>query len=98
MKRAKQKSPKKTVRKKPAIYSSARKKKGKPDFHHANGGATKSKETFFPEDAIPYRTHSAGALDVATPPILEIESTKKDDSFLLQLREDYEQAVLDIFD
>jgi hypothetical protein len=98
MKRAKPKTPQKKVRKKPAMYSLARKKKGKAAFQPANGEHLNGGNGLLREDTVAYRTHSITVLDSATPPILEVETTKKDDNVLLRLREDYEQAVLDIFD
>ncbi len=50
------------------------------------------------EDTISYRTQFAVVPDVAPPPVLEIKTPPKNDSVLLRLREDYEQAMLDIFD
>jgi hypothetical protein len=52
MKRAKQKTPKKKVRNKRAIYSLARKKKEKAHFQSANGGHTTEGNGFLHEDAM----------------------------------------------
>jgi hypothetical protein len=61
MKRVKQKTPKKKVRNKRVIYSLARKKKGKADFHHANGGHAKGGNGFLHEDTTAYHTRFARA-------------------------------------
>jgi DNA modification methylase len=74
MKRAKQKTPKKKVRNKRAIYSLALKKKEKAHFQSANGGHAKGGNGFLHEDTTAYHTHFTAVLDVATPPVLEIET------------------------
>jgi DNA modification methylase len=74
MKRAKQKLPKKKVRNKRVIYSLARKKKEKADFHHANGGHTKGGNGFLHEDVTTYHTRFTAMPDIATSPIFEIET------------------------
>jgi DNA modification methylase len=79
MKRVKQKTPKKKARKNHAIYSSARKKEGKPDFQYVNGGHTNGRNGFLREDATAYHTQFTAVLDVA-PPILEIETPIVDES------------------
>ena len=88
MKSAKQKSPKKTVRKKPAIYSSARKKKEKPVFHHSNDGHTKASNGFLREDATAYHTHLTTVLDIAAPTGLEIETPRVDETPPLETSEE----------
>ena len=98
MKRAKQKTPMKKVRNKRAIYSLARKKKEIAAFQCANGGHTKGGNGFLHEEVTTYHTRFTAMPDIATSPVLEIETPKKDDGVLLRLREDYQQAVLDIFD
>ena len=80
------------------MYSLARKEKGKAVFQPANGGHLNGGNGLLREDTVAYRTHLTTVLDSATPPILEVETTKEDKSVLLRLREDYEQAVLNIFD
>ena len=72
MKRAKPKTPQKKVRKKPATYSLARKKKGKAVFHHANGDYTAGGNGVLHEDATGYHTQLTAVLDVA-PAGLAIE-------------------------
>jgi hypothetical protein len=59
MKRAKQKTPKKKVRNKRAIYSLARKKKEKADLQCANGGHTAGGNGFLHEDATTSHTRFA---------------------------------------
>lgn len=80
MKRAKQKTPKKKVRNKRAIYSLARKKKKKAHFQSANGGHTTGGNGFLHEDATAYHTHFTAVLDVAAPPVREIETPIVDEA------------------
>jgi hypothetical protein len=79
IKRVKRTTPNKKARKNHAIYSLARKKKGKPDFQYANGGHTNGENGFLREDAPAYHTQFAAVLDVV-PPILEIETPIVDES------------------
>jgi DNA modification methylase len=80
IKRVKRTTPnKKKARKNHAIYSLARRKKGKPDFQYANGGHTNGGNGFLREDATAYNTQFATVLNVA-PPILEIETPVVDES------------------
>ena len=67
------------MRNKPAIYSSARKKKGKADFHHTNGEHTNSGNGSLHEDATAYHTEFTTVLDVA-PPVREIETPNIDEA------------------
>jgi len=80
MKRAKQKTPKKRVQNKRAIYSLARKKKEKAGFPIANGDNIKGGNGFLHEDTTAYHMHSTTVLDVATPPVLEIEAPIVDEA------------------
>ena len=77
--RDKKKTPKKKVRNQRVTYSSARKKKGSPDFHYANGKHTNGGNSFLREDATTYHTQFTAVLDVA-PPIIEIETPIVDES------------------
>ena len=77
--RVKKKTPKKKVRNQRVTYSSARKKKGSPDFHYANGKHTNGGNSFLREDATTYHTQFTAVLDVA-PPIIEIETPIVDES------------------
>jgi DNA modification methylase len=79
MKRTRKATPKKKVRNKNAIYSSARKKKRKPDVQYGNGKHSNGKATSLHEDTIPYRTQFTAMLDVALPPVLEIETLVVDE-------------------
>ena len=81
MKRAKQKTPREKVQNKSVVYSLARKKKGKPVFHHANGKHTESGNGFLRENATTYHTQFTAVLDVAPaglaiepPDIIEAQS------------------------
>ncbi len=98
MKRIKRKTPNKKARNNHAIYSLARKKNGNADFQAANGDHSNGGNGFHREDATAYHTQLTTVLDAASPPVLKIETTEKNRSVLLRLREDYGQAVLDIFD
>jgi hypothetical protein len=71
MKRAKQKTPKKKMRNKRAIYSLARKKKGKTDLQCARGRHTTGGNGVLHEDATAYHTHFTTVLDAATPRVGE---------------------------
>ncbi len=93
MKRTKQKAPKKKTGNKHVIYSLVRGKK-KTDFEHTNGGHVENGSLILRENATSYHTRFASMLHVETPPASEVETSIKDDSLFLQLREDYEQAVL----
>jgi DNA modification methylase len=73
MKRVKRKTPIKKAQKDVAVYSLARKKKGKPDFQYANGEHSSGINGSLHEDAITYRTQFTAVLDIAPPPALEIE-------------------------
>lgn len=87
MKRAKQTTSKKKVRNKRAIYSLARKKKEKAHFQSANGGHTTGGNGFLHEDATAYHTHFTAVLDVAAPPVLEIERPIVDEALPLETSE-----------
>jgi hypothetical protein len=78
MKRAKQVSPRKTVRKQPGMHASAGEKKGKAGFQPAKGQHTSGGNSFLREDATPYSTQSAAALEIATAPILENDTAVLD--------------------
>jgi len=73
MKSAKNKAPKKTIRKKRAIYSLPPKKKSNVHLHGVNGGHAKSGSGVLHEEATAYRTRFTPALGVATASVLEIE-------------------------
>ena len=94
----KRKTPNKKAHKDRAVYSLARNKKGKPDLQYAGGEHLNGTNGSLHEDAIPYRTEFSAVLDVAPPSALKVESKKKNEKVRLRLCEDYEQAVLDIFD
>jgi hypothetical protein len=74
MKRDRQKMAKKRVQNKIAIYSPPHKEKKETGFPKANGEDRRGGNSFLHEDAAAYRTHATIALDVATPPGLELES------------------------
>ena len=78
MKHAKQESTKKTVRKQPGKYASAGNKKGKADFQPAKGKHINGGTSFLREDATPYRTQSAAALENETAPIPENDTAVLD--------------------
>jgi len=80
MKRAKQKTPKKKMRNKRAIYSLAPKKKEKALFQSANGGHAKGGNGFLHEDATAYHTHFTTVLDVTPSRVLEIETPIADEA------------------
>ncbi len=80
MKRAKQKTPQKKVRNKPAIYSLARKKKAKPDFQSTNGKHSNGTNGSLHEDAIPYRTEFTAVLDADPPLVVVIEPPDVDEA------------------
>jgi hypothetical protein len=88
MKRAKQKTPKKKMRNKRAIYSLAPKKKAKAEFQYANGGHTKGGNGVLREDATAYHTHFNAVLDAAPPPVLEIETPIADEAPPLETSEE----------
>jgi DNA modification methylase len=78
-KQGKRKPPIKKAHSDRAVYSLARKKKGKPHFRYANGEHSNGKNGSLHEDAIPYRTQFTAVLDVALPPALEIEMPDADE-------------------
>lgn len=84
MKRAEPKTPKKKVRKQPAMYSQARKKKGNADFGHANGKRTDGGNGVLREDATAYRTR----FDAEIQPLLFPAHTDSKTSF-----KDFCQAI-----
>jgi hypothetical protein len=73
MKSAKNKAPKKTTRKKRAVYSLPPKKKSNVHPHGVNGGHAKSGNGVLHEEAAAYRTRFRPALGVVAAPVLEIE-------------------------
>ena len=78
-KQVKRKTPNKKAHKDRAVYSLARKKKGKPDFQYANVEHSNGKNGSLHEDPIPYRTQFAAVLDVAPPPVFAIEPLNIDE-------------------
>ena len=88
MKRAKQKTPRKTAQNKRAIYSLVRKKKAKAEFQNANGEYTKGGNGILREDATAYHTHFTTLLDVTPPRVLEIETPIADEAPPLEISEE----------
>jgi hypothetical protein len=78
-KQGKRKPPIKKAHSDRAVYSLARKKKGKPHFRYANGEHSNGKNGSLHEDAIPYHTQFTAVLDVALPSALEIEMPDADE-------------------
>jgi len=80
MKRAKQKEPKRKIRNRPGIYSSAPKKREKNHPQSVNGDHAKFGIGVLHEEAAAYRAQLAPMLDIATPPGFGVEVPAADEA------------------
>jgi len=88
MKGAKQKTPKKKLRNKPAIYSLAQKKRIITGSQHTNDQHTNCENGVLHDDAAAYQTHFPAVLEVATQPVLGIETPIVDEAPLPETSEE----------